>query len=368
MSMIAAAPISQLRRLGEGLIAGIIGIVTTILVAASLVSVVPQPLVNIATLGAVIFVTIPLGVALGLRYRQQWVAPTLLAGALLGGFLFLRGQAFVFQGRPISYPLLFGLPGATVAIGGSLLGGAVSSHFAPLRRGTDVIASPLVRIGLLVAAGWTGIELLFGVGVGGTIGLVMGNQFVGVLIATILGFPVAALFAVRLGQRVGIDRAEWDYQSGGRALGAGIFVGILTVLLIQGLGLVLATGDWSETATATFGFVLEDLQAGLWVVLLFAVAHGIIAPVAEELAWRGVVQTSFVRSQGPFVGIAATVVLFTAKHVLLDASLARVPTVLVLAIVLGLVRHQWGTTASTIVHGIANMVSVVLLALAVSSV
>lgn len=368
MSMSTVEPTSQLRLFGEGLLAGILGIVATIFVAAGLVSVVPQPLVNIATLGAILAVATPLGVAFGLRYRRQWIVPTLLAGGLLGGVLFLRGQVFVFQGRAISYPLLFGLPGTAVAIGGPVLGAALSSQSSLARHETGATVPPPVRVGLLVAVGWTGIELLFGAGVGGAVGAAVSNQFAGVLIATILGFPVAALVAVRLGRRVEIGRSEWDYHSGRRPVGVGLLVGILTVLLIQGIGLVLATGGWSDTATATFGFVLEDLQAGLWIVLLFAAAHGIVAPITEELAWRGVVQTSLVRAEGPLVGIVATAGLFTAKHALLDASLARVPTVLVLALVLGVVRHRWGTTASTLVHGIVNMVSVVLLALSTGSV
>lgn len=116
---------------------------------------------------------------------------------------------------------------------------------------------------------------------------------------------------------------------------------------------------------ATFGFLLADLEAGVWVLLLFAVAHGIVAPVTEELAWRGVVQSALVEAQGRTVGIAVTAILFTAKHAVLDASLARVPSVLVLAVVLGLVRDRWGTTASTVVHAVVNLASVVGLAVLV---
>ncbi|MFC7028394.1 type II CAAX prenyl endopeptidase Rce1 family protein [Halomicroarcula sp. GCM10025710] len=66
---------------------------------------------------------------------------------------------------------------------------------------------------------------------------------------------------------------------------------------------------------------------------------------------------------GVTTGIIITAVIFTAKHALLDVSLVRVPTILVLALVLGIVRHRWGTTASTVVHMVVNLTSVGLLAI-----
>jgi membrane protease YdiL (CAAX protease family) len=103
-------------------------------------------------------------------------------------------------------------------------------------------------------------------------------------------------------------------------------------------------------------------RTGLWVVVLFTLAHGIVVPVNKELAWRGIVQSVLVRAEGVTTGIVITAVLHTAKHALVDVSLAPVPTVLVLALVLGVVRHRWGTTASTVVHLVVNLSSVGLLA------
>ena len=142
-------------------------------------------------------------------------------------------------------------------------------------------------------------------------------------------------------------------------------MGLLTVLAVQGVGLLIASALGTDATVAAFRFLLADLEAGVWVLVLFAFAHGIVAPLTEELAWRGIVQTALVESQRPAVGIVVTAALFTAKHMVLDLSFARAPTVLVLAVVLGLVRHRWGTTASTVVHAIVNLASVVGLALLV---
>lgn len=359
--------ISPVRLAGAGIGAGLVGIVATIVVAAGATNVLSDAIIDVGTLAAVAVVALPVGLGLGARYRGQWPWPALIAGGSTGLFLFLRGQVFLAQGDRISYPLLFGLPGAAIAVSVTL-GSAWVSHQSGVGRAVSPSQlSPLARAGLIVAGGWTAIELLFGVGLGPTVGTVLDNTFAGTLVATLVGFPVAALFAARYGRRVGIDRDEWGYRATGRIVAGGIAVGMVTTLSVQGVALLLASLTGTDAAVATFGFLLTDLEAGLWVLALFAFAHGIVAPITEELAWRGVVQSALVEAWEPAVGIAATAVLFTAKHAVLDASLARVPTVLVLAVVLGLVRHRWGTTASTVVHGVVNLASVVGLALLVYS-
>ncbi|WP_255152889.1 CPBP family intramembrane glutamic endopeptidase [Halorarius halobius] len=357
--------VSPVRLFGAGVGASLVGIVATIVVAASASNVLSDAIVDAGTLTAVAVVALPVGLALGVRYRRQWPWPALVAGGLTGVFLFVRGQVFLAQGDPVSYPLLFGLPGTAVAVGVTLGAGWIGARPRVSRALSPSQLSPLARAGLIVAGGWTVIELLFGVGLGATVGTTLDNTFVGALVATVVGFPVAALFAVRAGRRVGIDREKWDYRTTGRIVGAGIAAGVVTTLAVQGVGLLVASLTGTDTTVAAFGFLLTDLEAGLWVFALFAFAHGIVAPVTEELAWRSVVQSALVEAWEPAVGIAVTAILFTAKHAVLDASLARVPTVLVLAAALGLVRHRWGTTASTVVHAVVNLASVAGLALLV---
>jgi len=355
--------VSPLRLVGAGVGASIVGIVATIVVASSASNVLSDAIVDVGTLAAVAVVALPVG--LGVRYRGQWPGPALVAGGLTGVFLFLRGQVFLSQGAPVSYPLLFGLPGTAVAVGVTFGAGWIGARPRVSRALSPSQLSPLARAGLIVAGGWTVIELLFGVGLGATVGTTLDNTFVGVLVATIVGFPIAALFAVRAGRRVGIDREKWDYQTTGRIVGTGVATGAVTTLAVQGVGLLVASLTGTDATVAAFGFLLTDLEAGVWVLALFAFAHGIVAPMTEELAWRGVVQSALVEAWEPAMGIAVTAMLFTAKHAVLDASLARVPTVLVLAAALGLVRHRWGTTASTVVHAVVNLASVVGLAVLV---
>ena len=353
----------RVRLFAAGIGAGMLSLVATIVVAASVVAVLDRSIVDVGTLGAVAAVAFPVGVVLGVRYREQWFVPTLAASALTGVFLFFRGRVVLAQGDPISYPLLFGFPGAAVAVGVTFGGAWVGAQSRIAEVLSSSQPSPLARAGLVVAGAWTAIELLFGLGVAATVGAVLDNTFASTLVATTVGFPVAALFAVQYGRRVGLDRDGWDYRTTGRTVGVGLAVGAVTVLAVQGVGLLVASVAGTDAAASAFGFLLADLEAGVWVLALFAFAHGIVAPLTEELAWRGVVQSALVETRGPVVGIVVTAALFTAKHAILDLSLARVPTVLVLAVVLGLVRHRWGTTASTVVHVVVNLASVVGLAI-----
>ena len=101
----------------------------------------------------------------------------------------------------------------------------------------------------------------------------------------------------------------------------------------------------------------DGLQAGVWVAVLLLVANAADSAVCEEIAWRGVVQTALVRAWGPWIGIGVTVVLFALKHVLMDATFARITTLLMLGLVFGIVRHRWGTGSSTVTHVVVNLYS-----------
>ena len=91
-------------------------------------------------------------------------------------------------------------------------------------------------------------------------------------------------------------------------------------------------------------------------VVLFLLAHGLVAPITEELAFRGVVQTALTRERGPLGGVPGAAMLFSLKHLLVDGSLERMLPVVVLALVLGIVRERWGTGASTVTHATVNVV------------
>lgn len=65
---------------------------------ANTVNVLSDSVEDVGTLIAVAIVALLIGLGLGIRYRAQWLSPTLLAGVLTGVFLFRRGQVFLAGG------------------------------------------------------------------------------------------------------------------------------------------------------------------------------------------------------------------------------------------------------------------------------
>jgi len=216
---------------------------------------------------------------------------------------------------------------------------------------------------LLASGLWVGIDLVAQVGGAVVFEPVVGNYLVGSLVGVVLGFPVAAWAVARYGQRHDVTPGDWGYDFSLRAFLSGLVVGGGLVILNLTV-VVTVTEAVFGRPEAISGLLIEGLAGGLPVAALFLLAHGLVAPITEELAFRGVVQTALARERGPLVGVLGAATLFTLKHVLVDGSLERVLPVVVLALVLGVVRERWGTGASTITHATVNVVqgSLVLMA------
>lgn len=88
-----------------------------------------------------------------------------------------------------------------------------------------------------------------------------------------------------------------------------------------------------------------------------------VAPVVEELLFRGFLQPLLVNSLGVLPGILVTASIFGAMHLAQNASLWQsFVLIAVVGFVLGVVRHVSGSTkASAIVHIAYNMVPFVAL-------
>lgn len=83
----------------------------------------------------------------------------------------------------------------------------------------------------------------------------------------------------------------------------------------------------------------------------------LIAPVAEEIVFRGVLQSALTPRVGPVAAIGVSAGVFAAAHL----TGAAIPTVFVLGMVLGYVRYRHGTVAAVIGHAAFNLSSVALL-------
>jgi membrane protease YdiL (CAAX protease family) len=91
----------------------------------------------------------------------------------------------------------------------------------------------------------------------------------------------------------------------------------------------------------------------LEVVALMAV-NGVVVPIAEEYLWRGQVQARLLRVWPAAVAIGTTAVLFSLKHVLVDASWGRFLTLVAFGALCGMLarRHSWRTSAA--LHLVVN--------------
>ena len=102
-------------------------------------------------------------------------------------------------------------------------------------------------------------------------------------------------------------------------------------------------------------------QAGqvLTVVSLLLV-NGLLVPVCEERLWRGLIQPRLVAGLGFVPGLALTAVLFSLKHVIVDASLGRLLAIVGAGLVVGVIaaRSSWKTSAVT--HIATNTVATLL--------
>jgi membrane protease YdiL (CAAX protease family) len=98
---------------------------------------------------------------------------------------------------------------------------------------------------------------------------------------------------------------------------------------------------------------MRTAGALVWIALL--IGNGVAAPLSEEFAWRGYVQTRIQTAWGAAPAVVVAAALFAAKHVVVDRSVLRIVTLVTGALALGVVRARYGTTASSLAHTILNL-------------
>jgi membrane protease YdiL (CAAX protease family) len=149
---------------------------------------------------------------------------------------------------------------------------------------------------------------------------------------------------------LGLDRSRLAYH-----VGLGILVGV-GVLLISGViqSIMQAMGI-RQTQLVSLQCVRDFPLAGFLGVLL---AGGVLAPIAEELYFRGYVFQTYYVSRGPAVAYAATGLLFSVLHLNLPAL---VP-ILILSIIFAFVYRRTGSIVPSMVgHAVNNCTAFAIL-------
>ena len=134
-----------------------------------------------------------------------------------------------------------------------------------------------------------------------------------------------------------------------------VMTGIALVFLSLVLQVVLRTPD----VQTPFSKMLDSGLASRLSIALFGVT---LAPIAEELLFRGFLQPVLINGLGVFPGILATSVLFGGLHLAQNAGLWQAGvTIAIAGFGFGVVRHITGSTrASAIVHIAYNSVPFLL--------
>ena len=134
-----------------------------------------------------------------------------------------------------------------------------------------------------------------------------------------------------------------------------VATGIALVFLSLVLQIVFRTPD----VQTPFSRMLDSGFASRLSIALFGVT---LAPIAEELLFRGFLQPVLVNGLGVFPGILVTSVLFGGLHLAQNAGLWQAGvTIAIAGFGFGVVRHVTGSTrASSIVHIAYNSVPFLL--------
>mgnify|MGYP000014655929 CR=1 FL=1 len=168
------------------------------------------------------------------------------------------------------------------------------------------------------------------------------------LIPSLLAAGAAVAVTVLRGNGPRIDlKLQWSW----RAAGLG--------LLFGGIGLLItipAASVWvwvvGEDANSAAGEVFGEIESTwAWALVVFA-AIVLVAPVCEEMVYRGLLWVAVEQRWGRWVAFAATTVVFAVAHL----EWTRIPLLLVVAIPLGLARlYTENLTASIVAHQVTNL-------------
>lgn len=186
----------------------------------------------------------------------------------------------------------------------ALVGGLA---IAARRRHARALPALAVAAGLLaLTVATTAVLLAFQA----TVGLSLGALLVALLAGSValLGTALAGILLIRPGPvRIGPAIGT------GKAIGLGVFYAVTgAARVVAALGLlVTASGLPIRTAAQAFAFDLSSGPAGL---SIFLAATVLVAPIAEELLFRGVLLPWLARWMKPAAALAWSTIVFSIGH------------------------------------------------------
>lgn len=173
-------------------------------------------------------------------------------------------------------------------------------------------------------------------------------------VPSVLAAALAIVITHLRGNGPRIDlRLQWSWRAAGLGVifgVAGLFVTIPASLLwtqIVGEGANSAAGEVFGATRGAWG----------WAVAVF-VLIAIVAPVCEEILYRGLLWDAVDQRWGRWVAFGVTTVVFSIAHL----ELTRTPLLLVVAIPIGLARlYTDNLSASIAAHQVTNLLPALVL-------
>lgn len=134
-----------------------------------------------------------------------------------------------------------------------------------------------------------------------------------------------------------------------RLVGLGLAGGVVTTVVVNVVGALIPIG---QDSTAVDVFDGKGV-AGTITLVVFA---GLLAPIVEELFFRGLVQTALVARFGPLVGIGLTAFAFGLVHL----EPANLHLLAIVGVALGWLRWRYRSLwPSMIAHATFNSITLI---------
>lgn len=192
---------------------------------------------------------------------------------------------------------------------------------------------------------------------------------------TVEDFSVFELFGVvapaqAIGLFIGVAvlarrRAPWREALGARIVprdllglleGAGLQVALGLIVLI-----LIEVFDWTLPAQEAVDQAGRAVSAGEGIAVFVALV--VLAPVSEELLFRGVLLRSLLARHGPWPAVAWSAAAFALLHLLEGTQVLRIlPVLFVLGVVLGLAVVRTGRLGrAVLIHAGFNLLTTVTL-------
>ena len=138
-------------------------------------------------------------------------------------------------------------------------------------------------------------------------------------------------------------------------VGTGLLLGIMALVLSAMVQALLGGLGVRQTQLQDLRCVRDFPLAGFFAILF---AGGVLAPIAEELFFRGYVFRTYLRTRGPLVAYGLSSLLFATLHLNLPALLP----ILMLAVVFCWAYQRTGSIVpSMVAHALNNSVAFVIL-------